>query len=164
MALASTFSTVIGNTVTGYGTGISVSGDGASADVRDNVIARSGTGIRIVGPGTPSQPLMPTNVKNNVVIADQADGIVIGDATNATVTGNATLLNGGDGIRFDPTPAFEGQAPFGLMATLSRNVSLANVEWGIEAPVAGAHVAVVDGGHNSVHFNGAGQCLNFTCH
>ncbi len=157
ISLSLTYSTVVENFVTGYGTGITVSDELGSADLRGNVLLRNGVGIRLVGPD------LPATLKNNVVIASRGDGIVIGDGTNSDVTGNTTLLNGGDGIRFDPTPAVRGSQAFGVIARLSRNVSLANVGWGIEAPPASASIAVIDGGGNFAHFNRAGQCRNFSC-
>jgi parallel beta-helix repeat protein len=160
IALNSTGSTVIGNTITGYSTGISVSGDLASANVRENVLLRNGTGIQIVGVGN---TLMSVTVKKNVAIANRGDGIVVGDSTNSDISRNTALLNGGDGVRIDPTPLFPG-APIALIAKLTRNVALANAKWGIEAPANSAHVAIVDGGRNIAHFNGVGQCLNLTCH
>jgi hypothetical protein len=158
IGLSLTYSTVVENFITGYGTGITVSEDLGRADLRGNVLLRNGVGIRIVGPE------LPATLKNNVVIASRGDGIVIGDGTNSDVTGNTTLLNGGDGIRIDPTPAVRGSQALGIIARLSRNVSLANVGWGIEAPPASATIAVIDGGGNFVHFNGAGQCRNIRCH
>jgi hypothetical protein len=157
IGLSLTYSTVVGNFITGYGTGVSVSDDLGSADVRSNVLVRNGTGIRVAGPH------LPATIKGNVVIASRGDGIVIGDGTNSEVTGNTTLLNGGDGIRIDPSRLSNTLPTRGIIARLSRNVSLANVGWGIEAPPASASIAVVDGGRNSAHFNRAGQCRNFPC-
>jgi len=159
IALNSTGSTVIGNTITGYSTGIGVSGDLGRANVRDNVLARNGTGIQIAGVGN---ALMAVTVKKNIAIGNRGDGIVVGDSTNSDISRNTALLNGGDGIHIDPTPPFPG-APIALIAKLTRNVALANAKWGIEAPANSAHVAVVDGDRNVAHFNRVGQCLNLTC-
>jgi len=148
---------VIGNVVIGYGTGIGVFDELGSADIRGNALFRNGEGIRIAG------PRLPATIKHNVAIANRGDGIVIGDGTSSEVTANKTLLNGGDGIRIDSSPLFTGAPPFGIIATLARNVSVANVGWGIEAPPASSSVAVIDGGRNVVHVNGAGQCRNFPC-
>jgi hypothetical protein len=157
IGLSFTFSTVVENFITGYGTGITVSEELGSADIRGNVLLRNGVGIRISGPD------LPATLENNVVIASRRDGIVIGDGTNSEVTGNKTLLNRGDGIRIDPAPAVPGSQPFGIIAKLSRNVSIANGGWGIEAPPASASIAVIDGGRNVAHVNRAGQCRNFPC-
>ena len=159
IVLDSTNATVIGNTITGYDTGIGVFGDLASANVRGNLLTRNGTGIRIVGVG---DSLMSVTVKKNIAIANRGDGIVVGDSTNSDISKNTALLNGGDGIQIDPTPLFPG-APIALIAKLARNVAFANAGWGIAAPANSAHVAVVDGGRNVAHFNGIGQCQQVTC-
>jgi parallel beta-helix repeat protein len=161
--LTSTFSTVIDNTITGYGTGIAVFGDLASANIQRNVISRNGVGMRILGPGSVANPLMSVTVRNNLAFSNRGDGIVVGDGTNAAITGNAAIGNGGDGIRIDPSPAFGGPA-FGLAAIVTRNVAIANGQWGIETPADTALVTVTDGGANVAHLNGAGQCLNLPCH
>jgi hypothetical protein len=157
IGLASTHSTVIGNAVIGYDTGIDVFDSLGSADIRDNFLLRNGIGIHVAGPA------LPATIKHNAVLASRKDGIVIGDGTTSEVTANTTLLNGGDGIRVDPSRLFTGAPTFGITAKLSRNVSMANVGWGIEAPPASASIAVTDGGGNFAHFNRAGQCRNFPC-
>ena len=106
--LYSTSSTVLNNTITGYGTGIALGGDLSGANLQGNHIfgAPHGDGIQIAGVD-PQTDRIPGIVSNNVSSNNAGDGIVLYDGSGITrtpglvVSNNTTNGNDHDGIHVD---------------------------------------------------------------
>lgn len=157
------YASVFGNTVLGYGTGISITDNGEAQVVR-NAIFRSGTGI-VIGAGAP----LPGDVSGNLVANGSSDGILVetgaGQTSGLTLDGNVLLHNGGDGLRIDPTLP-EHFPQLGMNLTVTANRAIGNAAYGISSPgsVPSDSVVITDGGGNVARLNvKAPQCLNISC-
>ncbi len=167
-----TFTTVLNTTITGYGTGIAVGGDLASANFQGNHISGvHGDGIQIGGVDTVVDRV-PGTISDNVSSNNAGDGIVlytgsgIGcQAGTLMVSNNTTNNNTYDGIHVDPTrPPIGNQ---GLSVTLTANAANANANLGIQSPgssVGPPAITVIDGGGNTAKGNANKvQCSNVVC-
>jgi parallel beta-helix repeat protein len=133
----------------GCGFGISFEG-GTGNLIAHNLVARTReAGIRVASfePETPSA--VDNVIRRNLVLRAGIDGVLVeAAATDTLLERNIAIGAGDDGIDVDSAAT-----------TLTRNLSLRNGDFGIEA-VAG----VTDGGGNKAHGNGnPAQCLNVAC-
>jgi hypothetical protein len=172
MVLFESFSTVVNNTISGYGTGIEAVSAGSSVNIQGNHIAHvHGDGIVIGGFGA-DQVLGV--VSNNNSSSNIGDGIVLADGSGVSsgsqpagllAANNVTNGNGYDGIHVDATkPA---QNPQGLTVTIKGNHADSNGNLGIGAPrnsTVPPPVSVTDGGGNTAKHNAnPAQCANVVC-
>ena len=146
ISLSSTKSIVLNNTITGYRTGIQLSGI-AAVNVQGNHISQGGgDGMQVGGFGA---DVVTGTIAYNISDQNFGDGIVLADGSHVTATHNVTSGNTWDGIHVDAAPP-SGNV-MGLTATIAGNTANSNNHLGIDAPPAstsGAPVAVTDGGGN----------------
>jgi hypothetical protein len=162
ISLSLTKATVLNNTITGYRTGIQLSG-AAVVNVQGNRISQvRGDGMQVGGFGG---DVLTGTIANNTSSHNFGDGIVMADGSHALVTRNVTSGNSWDGIHLDA--AQPSGNVMGLTATITGNTADFNTHLGIEAPPASANapvVAVTDGGGNKAKGNSkAGQCTIVAC-
>lgn len=153
--------TLIGNTITGYDTGIEFRWGGADkVDIRGNTIQNSRIGIEGGSSGAQGGTISGNTVRNN------GDGILLLDGAGygggLTISSNVATSNSGDGIRIMAVPP--GTPTLGYPIYLIQNTATSNGMIGIESPGTVAPNDVIDGGGNVAGGNlGASQCLNVAC-
>jgi len=148
-----------GNTISGYGTGISIDTDGWTNHVRNNtVLNTAGVGISLIGASGLNDSFGPAQVTGNYVSAAGGGGLILGGSgnfptdqpTHVRVTNNVVLGSGGDGIHV---------ADKATDVSLATNLARANAHLGIDSPGSSA-----DGGGNIASGNGnPAQCVKVMC-
>ena len=133
------------------GCGFGISFEGGSGNlIAHNLVARTReAGIRLADFEPEGPPAIDTSVRRNLVFDAGIDGVLVeSTASDTLLERNIAIRARDDGIDVDSGAA-----------TLTRNLSLRNGDFGIEA-VPG----VTDGGGNTAHGNGnPAQCLNVAC-
>ncbi len=171
MSLFSTYSTVLNNTISGYGTGVLLEGDLSGANIQGNHISGvHGDGVQIGGDGATSAPGI---VSNNVANNNAGDGIVLADGSGIghqpglllVASNNTTNGNSHDGIHVDATKPQPGAV--GLNVKLLANTANSNINLGIDSPgssIGPPPITIIDGGGNTAKGNGQKiQCANIGC-
>ena len=160
--------TIVGNTISGYNTGVIWSGGCGSGPtvIQQNLFELNGTAVSVAGFGNSA------TITGNQFVSNAVDGVAVGyeyPSVSTTVNNNLFVANGGNGIDLSTAPCCGPD----LTATLTSNMMANNTGLGVASPPNGPFVGadsntytvnVTDGGGNQATGNGGlPQCQNVAC-